>query len=91
MSIALFVVPHVIHIQSQLEHLNSLDLFNCPVTKVDDYRSNVFDMLTSLNLLDGLNKDGEEVDEESDGEGESRREGGTAHTHAAEYKITAGH
>lgn len=47
----------------------SLDLYNCPVTAIDNYRNQVFELLPSLNSLDGLDKSGEEVDD-SEGEEE---------------------
>lgn len=46
--------------------LVSLDLYNCPITSLEEYRSQVFQLLTSLKFLDGLNEKGEEL--ESDGE-----------------------
>jgi acidic leucine-rich nuclear phosphoprotein 32 family protein A/C/D len=37
-----------------LPMLRDLDLFNCPVTEVDDYRRGIFDMLPELRYLDGF-------------------------------------
>ena len=36
--------------QSSLPNLKDLDLFNCPITEVDNYRSGLFDMLPSVML-----------------------------------------
>ncbi|EYC21263.1 hypothetical protein Y032_0020g86 [Ancylostoma ceylanicum] len=51
--------------------LAELDLFNNPVTEGDgesEYRSKVFDMIPSLQILDGADINGEEVDDSLDGE-----------------------
>ncbi|RMB94196.1 hypothetical protein DUI87_29002 [Hirundo rustica rustica] len=37
----------------KLENLKSLDLFNCEVTNLNDYRENVFKLLPQLTYLDG--------------------------------------
>ncbi len=49
--------------QSKLSSLVSLDLYNCPITLIDKYREQVFELLPSLNSLDGLDQSGEEVDD----------------------------
>ena len=41
-------------VQSQLKNLKVLDLYNCEVTKLDNYREKVFDMIPSLQYLDNL-------------------------------------
>ena len=56
--------------QRSLTKLTSLDLFNCPVTSLTEYRSQVFQLLPSLKSLDGLNEKGEEVDSEGEEEDE---------------------
>ena len=55
--------------QCQLEHLASLDLFNCPVTQEDDYREQTFSLLSSLTCLDGIDRAGQEVESGSEEEG----------------------
>lgn len=55
--------------QCQLEHLASLDLFNCPVTQQEDYREQTFDLLSSLACLDGIDRSGQEVESGSEEEG----------------------
>ena len=59
--------------QNSLTGLVALDLFNCPVTGIAKYRDQVFELLSSLNSLDGLDRAGEDV-EDSEGE----EEGGAA-------------
>ena len=39
--------------QKELESLKSLDLFNCEVTNLNEYRDNVFKLLPHLTYLDG--------------------------------------
>ncbi|KAJ7311170.1 hypothetical protein JRQ81_006777 [Phrynocephalus forsythii] len=52
----------------KLEHLKSLDLFNCEVTNLNDYRDNVFKLLPQLTYLDGFDRDDKEAPD-SDAEG----------------------
>nr|CAD1819570.1 unnamed protein product [Ananas comosus var. bracteatus] len=40
--------------------LESLDLYECPVTRVEGYRSKVFGMIPSLKYLDKIDADGKE-------------------------------
>ncbi|ETN85756.1 leucine Rich repeat-containing domain protein [Necator americanus] len=51
--------------------LAELDLFNNPVTEGDaesEYRSKIFELIPSLQILDGADINGEEVDDSFDGE-----------------------
>lgn len=41
---------------------------------MEDYRSQVFELLTSLQSLDGLNRNGEEVESEGDEEEEEEKD-----------------
>lgn len=66
--------------QKKLDCLKSLDLFNCEVTNLNDYRESVFKLLPQLTYLDGYDREDREapdsdaevdgVDEEEDDEGE---------------------
>jgi len=61
---------------AKLTHLRNVDLFNCEVTKLSDYREKVFELLPSLKFLDGfdLNEQEDEEDDEygcDDSEGEN--------------------
>ncbi|CAJ0935369.1 unnamed protein product [Ranitomeya imitator] len=47
--------------QKKLETLKSLDLFNCEVTNLGDYRDNVFKLLPQLTYLDGYDRDEKEA------------------------------
>lgn len=51
-----------------LNRLKSLDLFNCEVTTLDDYRGSVFKLLPQITYLDGYDPEDHEVSD-SDGEG----------------------
>lgn len=53
--------------QKELGSLKSLDLFNCEVTNLNEYRDNVFELLPQLTYLDGYDKDDKEAPD-SDGE-----------------------
>lgn len=50
----------------KLTNLAWLDLEGNPVTKLTDYSKQVFEMLPSLIVLDGKNRDGEEIEENED-------------------------
>ncbi|CAB1327300.1 unnamed protein product, partial [Coregonus sp. 'balchen'] len=64
----------------KLDSLKSLDLFNCEVTNLNDYRESVFKLLPQLTYLDGYDVEDREAsdvdgvddedDEEEDEEGE---------------------
>lgn len=54
--------------QEKLENLKSLDLFNCEVTNLNDYRDNVFKLLPQLTYLDGYDQNDKEAPD-SDAEG----------------------
>ncbi|KAM3877421.1 acidic leucine-rich nuclear phosphoprotein 32 family member A [Diretmus argenteus] len=45
----------------ELGTLKSLDLFNCEVTNLNEYRDNVFKQLPQLTYLDGYDKDDKEA------------------------------
>ncbi|XP_007498108.1 acidic leucine-rich nuclear phosphoprotein 32 family member B isoform X1 [Monodelphis domestica] len=54
----------------KLEYLKSLDLFNCEVTNLNDYRESVFTLLPQLTYLDGYDQEDKEApdsDAEVDG------------------------
>ncbi|MEQ2178137.1 hypothetical protein GOODEAATRI_010840 [Goodea atripinnis] len=51
----------------KLENLKSLDLFNCEVTNLNDYRESVFKLLPQLTYLDGYDMEDREASD-SDGE-----------------------
>ncbi|XP_056135619.1 acidic leucine-rich nuclear phosphoprotein 32 family member B isoform X1 [Lampris incognitus] len=71
----------------KLDNLKSLDLFNCEVTNLNDYRESVFRLLPQLTYLDGYDMedreasdsdgevDGDGVDDEDDEEGEEEEDG----------------
>lgn len=50
--------------------LESLDLYECPVTKIEGYRSKVFGLIPSLKYLDKVDMDGNERPETDDEEEE---------------------
>ncbi|XP_067839601.1 acidic leucine-rich nuclear phosphoprotein 32 family member B isoform X2 [Heptranchias perlo] len=69
----------------KLENLKSLDLFNCEVTNLNNYRESVFKLLPQLMYLDGYDQEDREApdsdaeadgvdDDEEDEEGEEEEE-----------------
>lgn len=64
--------------QASLESFTSLDVFNCPLTTKSDYRDKVWSLLPKLTVLDGYDKNDQEVtedDEEDDEEDEDEGAG----------------
>ncbi|XP_052367344.1 uncharacterized protein LOC118374024 isoform X2 [Oncorhynchus keta] len=53
--------------EKKLDSLKSLDLFNCEVTNLNDYRESVFKLLPQLTYLDGYDAEDQEASD-SDGE-----------------------
>ena len=56
--------------QKSLTELKSLDLFNCEVTSLDNYREKVFELLENLQFLDGYDSNNQEAEEDEDEDGE---------------------
>ncbi|XP_054461590.1 LOW QUALITY PROTEIN: acidic leucine-rich nuclear phosphoprotein 32 family member E [Anoplopoma fimbria] len=60
-----------------LKSLQSLDLFNCEITSLEDYRESVFELLPQVTYLDGFDQeDNEAPDSEADDEDEDGEDGG---------------
>lgn len=60
-----------VRVQKKLLNLSTLDLFNCEVTNLDDYREKTFETLDGLQFLDGYDRNDQEQeddDEEDDDE-----------------------
>lgn len=69
----LVLTKTLISLQEVLKNLYSLDLIGNPVCELENYQEMVFEMIPSLEVLDGLNQEGDEVDsieygDELDGE-----------------------
>lgn len=57
-------------VQQSLKSLQSLDLFNCEITSLDDYRDSVFELLPQVTFLDGFDQeDNEAPDSDADDDG----------------------
>lgn len=54
----------------ELRDLVNLDLYNCEVTKTDNYRVKVFDLLPNLHSLDGYDRNEREVADSDESEDE---------------------
>lgn len=50
--------------------MKSLDLFNCEVTSLDNYREKVFELLKNLQYLDGYDSNNMEAEEDEDEDGD---------------------
>ncbi|XP_064859912.1 acidic leucine-rich nuclear phosphoprotein 32 family member B-like isoform X2 [Oncorhynchus nerka] len=60
----------------KLDSLKSLDLFNCEVTNLNDYRESVFKLLPQLTYLDGYDvEDREASDSDGEVDGDDDEEG----------------
>jgi len=46
--------------QQNLKSLQSLDLFNCEITSLEDYRESVFELLPQVTYLDGFDQEDNE-------------------------------
>lgn len=56
--------------QQNLKNLKSLDLFNCEITNLEDYRESVFELLQQITYLDGFDQDDNEAPDSEDEEEE---------------------
>lgn len=56
-------------LQQNLKSLQSLDLFNCEITSLEDYRDSVFELLPQVTFLDGFDQEDNEAPD-SDDQGE---------------------
>ncbi|XP_010288013.1 PREDICTED: acidic leucine-rich nuclear phosphoprotein 32 family member E isoform X3 [Phaethon lepturus] len=65
-----------------LKNLKSLDLFNCEITNLEDYRDSIFELLQQITYLDGFDQedneapDSEDDDEDEDDDDEDEDEAG---------------
>ena len=49
--------------QKEFSGLKNLDLFNCDVTSIENYREKLFNLIPSLTYLDGFDKDDKEAED----------------------------
>jgi len=58
-------------LQKKLKQLQSLEVFNCELTKNDDYRTKIFELLEDVLFVDGFDREGHPApnddDEDQDG------------------------
>lgn len=67
----------LIYFQQNLKNLKSLDLFNCEITNLEDYRDSIFELLQQITYLDGFDQeDNEAPDSEDDDDGNFLRQTG---------------
>lgn len=64
-----------------LKNLKSLDLFNCEITTLEEYRESIFELLPQVTYLDGFDQeDNEAPDSEADDDDEDEGEDGAGPT-----------
>ncbi|NWX92916.1 AN32E protein, partial [Nothoprocta ornata] len=51
-----------------LKNLKSLDLFNCEITNLEDYRDSIFELLQQITYLDGFDQEDNEAPDSEDDE-----------------------
>ncbi|XP_054526445.1 acidic leucine-rich nuclear phosphoprotein 32 family member E isoform X5 [Pan troglodytes] len=59
--------------KQNLKNLKSLDLFNCEITNLEDYRESIFELLQQITYLDGFDQEDNEApdsEEEDDEDGD---------------------
>ncbi|EHB08591.1 Acidic leucine-rich nuclear phosphoprotein 32 family member E [Heterocephalus glaber] len=64
-----------------LKNLKSLDLFNCEITNLEDYRESIFELLQQITYLDGYDQEDNEApdseeDDDEDGDEDDEDEAG---------------
>lgn len=62
-------------LKKKLPQLKSLDLFNCEVTNLADYKESIFNLLPQLTYLDGFDIDDCEASDSDDGVDDEDAEG----------------
>ena len=50
--------------KAKLASLRNVDLFNCEITKLENYRDKVFKLLPNLKFLDGFDQNEQEDEED---------------------------
>lgn len=56
--------------QQNLKNLKSLDLFNCEITNLEDYRDSIFELLQQITYLDGFDQEDNEAPDSEDDDDE---------------------
>nr|XP_009506885.1 PREDICTED: acidic leucine-rich nuclear phosphoprotein 32 family member E isoform X8 [Phalacrocorax carbo] len=59
-----------------LKNLKSLDLFNCEITNLEDYRDSIFELLQQITYLDGFDQEDNEAPDSEDDDDEDEDEAG---------------
>jgi len=62
-------------LQKEFSNLKNLDLFNCDVTQIENYREKLFGLIPNLKYLDGFDRDDKEAE---DSEADEDEEGNDA-------------
>lgn len=62
--------PFLLVFQQNLKNLKSLDLFNCEITNLEDYRDSIFELLQQITYLDGFDQEDNEAPDSEDDDDE---------------------
>lgn len=62
----------LVYFQQNLKNLKSLDLFNCEITNLEDYRDSIFDLLQQITYLDGFDQEDNEAPDSEDDDDEGK-------------------
>nr|XP_009506881.1 PREDICTED: acidic leucine-rich nuclear phosphoprotein 32 family member E isoform X4 [Phalacrocorax carbo] len=57
-----------------LKNLKSLDLFNCEITNLEDYRDSIFELLQQITYLDGFDQEDNEAPDSEDDDDEDEED-----------------
>lgn len=60
--------------------MKSLDLFNCEITNLEDYRDSIFELLQQITYLDGFDQEDNEAPDSEDDDDEGKKLATTSRT-----------
>jgi hypothetical protein len=56
------------------QEIRELDFIDCPISNEPDYRKKLFELFPNLDVLDGIDKDGNVIEDEEDDDSENIEE-----------------
>lgn len=69
-----------VYFQQNLKNLKSLDLFNCEIANLEDYRDSIFELLQQITYLDGFDQEDNEAPDSEDDDDEGKKLATTSRT-----------
>lgn len=64
----------IFRLQKEFKSLKNLDLFNCDVTQIENYREKLFQLIPSLKFLDGFDSEDREAEDSEIDEDDDEKE-----------------